>query len=436
MRRKLILRFATGVSTALLLAAAPTALFAEEYSLDDLFRIALSQSERLKVAEETLGIAELGKEKARSYLLPRMTATTGLTQYTESKRSATGSLIQPETATSWGLRVEESFSLSGRELTALEIARQSVDRSRLDLTTVREDYLLRNVASSYYGVLMARKTREIAEANLTRLTTYRNAAEIRLKIGEVTRTALLRAESELSGARSDQLQARNSLELAFSVLANNCGIKDAFTIKETPAEPVEIPALPLFQQQALASRSDLKGLEIQRKIAADQIRYAEGAFWPNLALAAIYNGADQYPASTNLNREGIYASVSLNFPFFEGGLRKAELAEAKARERQATLVHEDLKKTIEIEVQTAYLELVTQQGILKFLDDQLAFARDNERAVARQFENGLASSLDLIDANTVLGSSEQKQASAFYNYQLALIRMKKATGTLLKSNDL
>jgi outer membrane protein len=75
--------------------------------------------------------------------------------------------------------------------------------------------------------------------------------------------------------------------------------------------------------------------------------------------------------------------------------------------------------------------LVTQKGILRFLNDQMVFARDNYRAVARQFEFGLSSSLDVLDANTLLVSAERRVASALYNYRLALLRMKKATGTLL-----
>ena len=327
--------------------------------------------------------------------------------------------------------MDETVSLSGRELTGLGISKQYVTKSQHDLTAVREDYLLRYVAAPYYRVLMARKNLEIAEANLDRLERYRNAAEKRVKIGEVTRTVLLRAEGELSGARSDRLQAQNALELAMAVLASNCGIRDPFTLTESPMEEKEIPVLSDFQEQAFVTRPDLKSLEVQRKIAADQIRYTEGAFWPNVSLFGVYAGADQVPPSGNLNRESTYAGASLNFPFFEGGLRKAEVKESKARERQTSFVYDDLKKTIEIEVQTAYLELVTQKGTLQFLNDQMVFARDNIRAVARQFEFGLSNSLDVLDANNLLVSSERKVATALYTYQLALLYMKKATGTLL-----
>jgi outer membrane protein len=423
---------AVGILVVLLSVSLPTMIYAEEYTLGDLYKMALERSEILKVAEENLVISTIGKDKATSYLLPRMTTTIGTTVYSEKKLSATGSVIQPESSASWGLRIEETVSLSGRELTALGISRQAVTKSTYDVTAVREDYALRFVAASYYNVLMARKVLAIADANLERLSKYREAAEKRLRIGEVTKTALLRAEGELSGAKSDRLQAQNALDLTMAVLARNVGLKNAFSLKEDEgAMAGEVQALDVFKEKAFTTRADLKSLEVQKQIAADQIKYAEGAFWPTLSLFAVYTGADQSPASSNLNRESMYSGAALNFPFFEGGLRKAEVAEAKARERQAALFYEDLKKGIGIEVQSAYLDLVTQKGILQFLADQLAFARDNYQAVTRQFEFGLSNSLDVLDANTTLVSAEIKAVSAFYSYRLASLRMKKAIGTLL-----
>ncbi|MDO9227986.1 MAG: TolC family protein [Syntrophales bacterium] len=429
--KKVFFLLAAGALAFSLCLAMSASLFAEEYSLDDLCRIALARSEKLKMAEENLAIAETGKDKAFSYLLPRLTATGGYTQYSEKKFTATGSVLQPESASAWGVRVDETVSLSGRELTALGISRQNVTRSQYDLTAIREDYLLRYVAAAYYNVLMARKGLEIADSNLARLMKYREAAEKRLRVGEVTKTALLRAEGELSGAKSDRLQAQNGLELAMAVLASNVGIKDAFTLREEAAAGGDVPAMNVYRELAFAVRADLKSMEVQKQIAADQIKYTEGAFWPTLSASVGYAGADQYPSTSSLNRESIYGGVALNFPFFDGGLRKAEISEAKARERQAALLYEDTKKGIEIEVQTAYLDLVTQKGILRFLNDQLAFARDNYHAVARQFDFGLANSLDVLDANTLLVSAERKASSALYNYELALLRMKKATGMLL-----
>jgi outer membrane protein len=131
--------------------------------------------------------------------------------------------------------------------------------------------------------------------------------------------------------------------------------------------------------------------------------------------------------------ESIFGTLRLNFPFFEGGLRVAETREAEARKRQAGLQYEELKKTVDVDVENAYLDYITQQSILESLRDQLSFASDNYNLVSKQFQHGLANSVDLIDANTLLVTAERELARAEFDYQLAVLKVKWSTGTLLKT---
>ncbi|MBI5027204.1 MAG: TolC family protein [Nitrospirae bacterium] len=425
----------------------PYNLFAEEYSLDDLYRIALERAERIKLSEEDLYIAERGKDKAVSALLPKLSAFGNYTKYSEDKRSSTGSVIQPDDSTSWGLRLDQSLSISGRELTAFKISKGNIEKNRYDLYAVREAYLF-NVASAYYDVLRAKKAVDIAKANVERLTKHRDAAAIRLKVGEVTKTALLRAEAELSGAQSELIRAENNLKLAKAILARVVGIEGEYDVRESLQSSVGSPQSfdfsfltadcrlstgDCFKQTAFKERAEVRSGEIQKRIAEDQVRYTKGAYWPTLSIEGVYSRKDEEPASAFLNKESIYGGLRLNFPFFEGGLRKAEVREAEAKQRQSELLYEDLKKTISIEVDNAYLDLTTQKGILKSLEDQLAFARDNYNAISKQFEFGLANSIDVMDANTLLVTAERQFSDAMYNYQLSILRLQRTTGTLLKT---
>jgi outer membrane protein len=406
----------------LLLWAIPSGIMAQEYSLEDLYRKALQTAEKIKVSEENTVIAEAGKSKAMSYLLPRLTTFASFTDFSEAKYSAPaiitmpggdislpGSLIQPHAAGTWGIRLDESLSLGGREFTSFQISKENLEKNRLDTYTVKEDYLLA-VAFAYYNVLKAEKNLD----------------------GEATKTVLLRAEAELSGALSDRIMAKNSLELSMAQLKRIVGLRDNIQLKKEPPASRDVASVDVFLTTALTERSDLQGLEIQKKMAERQVRYASGAHWPSLSVSGVYSGLDQSPTSGTINRESIYAGVALNFPIFEGGLRLSEVKEARSKEKQSGFLYDDLKKTIEIEVQAAYLDLMTQKATLKFLDDQLVFAKDNYSAVSRQFEFGLAQSVDVMDANTLLVTAERKISDAGYNYQMAVMRMKKATGVLLK----
>lgn len=409
----------------------PLPLCAEEYTLEDLYRLALERSEKIKLSEENLVIAEIGKDKAMSVLFPRLSAFGNYTRFSEDKYNELNYLIQPDSAGQWGFRLDQQFSLSLREFTALSYSKQNIVKSREDLATTREEYLFQ-VAQAYYDVLRLKKALDIANANLERVAKYRDMAERRLKLGEVTKTVLLRADGELSGAKSDKLRTENGLAMSKAVLARIVGLQGDYSLKEHTAGEDQTLSLIELQDRAYAERSDLKALADQKKMAAQQVTYARGAFWPNVALTGMYQKADQDPASTTLNEESIYGGVGVSFPFFEGGLRKAELNEAKARERQAGYQYEDLKKTIGMEVENAYLEMITQKGNLTYLNDQLIFARDNYNAVSRQFEVGLANSIDVLDANTLLVTAERQLAQSTYTYQMSLLRIKKVTGILLR----
>jgi outer membrane protein len=415
-----------------------TATLAQEYTLSELYQQALKNSEKMKMAQENLYIAQFGKDKAWAVLIPRVTAFGTYNRFSEDKYStpARTVLVQPLESGNWGVRADQSFSLSVRELTALKVAGQTITKNEFDLDATKSDFVL-IVASAYYDVMKSKKALEIAAANMERLTSYRNSVEKRVTVGELTKTALLRSEGELSGARADYLKATNAFQLARFALVRITGIEDEFRLKETALPEQDNIALNNLRSIAFDKRSDLKSYDMQAKMAEGYVTYARGSFWPSLSLFAIYNGVDQYPASASaatqtLNRETIMAGASLTFPFFEGGLRVAEYKEAKAKERQAKLAYDDFKKNVDIELRGAYLDLQTQKGALQFSEDQLTFAQDNYGAVVRQFDNGLATNLDVMDANSLLLSAERSLADAYYSYQFAYLRVKRSNGTLLK----
>lgn len=84
-----------------------------------------------------------------------------------------------------------------------------------------------------------------------------------------------------------------------------------------------------------------------------------------------------------------------------------------------------------MEVERAFLGLSTRQSTLTALEDQLRFARENYTAVERQFKFGLANSVDVVDANTLLTTAERQLADARLSLQLSRLELERATGTFL-----
>ncbi|MBF0120554.1 MAG: TolC family protein [Desulfobacterales bacterium] len=411
------------------------------YKLKDIYKIALSKSEIIKISQEDLYLAKNDKEKAKSVLIPRFSSFANYTKYSEKKSVITSisgtpisleTITQPSWAYSWGFRIEQSFTLNAKELTALNMASDNIKKSEYDLDTVKEEYIF-SIASSAYDVLKASKALEIAEANVSRIQKHKNAVSIRMKLEEAPKTAMYRADAELSKANSELIQAKNGKKLAMAVLEQMLGLPERYKIDDSDFDDksFKIDVLDTLKKEAIQNRYEFKSLNMQKEILNKQIKFNKGAYWPTVSLEGLYLNNDN-DASTNSN-DSLSLGLKLTFLMFEGGLRRAQINEVLSRQKQLELYYEKILKQISLEVEKAYLEILTQQSILDSLKEQQKFSNANYDAVTKQFKEGLSDSIDVIDANTLLVTSEKQLSDASSGYKFAILKLKRAIGIFLSS---
>ncbi|UCE71626.1 MAG: TolC family protein, partial [Nitrospiraceae bacterium] len=302
-----------------------------------------------------------------------------------------------------------------------------------------------------YDVLRASREIEIAFAKVQRLTKYRDAAKKRIAAGTAVKTDLLRAEAELADAQSGHIRAENVLKIAKNILSKTVGISGNYTVKE-PLPGVDIllpqqgevnldflikgcqrPPVFCLVDMALSERAEIKSLSLQRDIDEQGVEIAKSTYWPDLSLEGVYVREESDPSPTFELDERMYGILRLDFPLFEGGLKKAQVSEAESRYRQAEYSLSDIKREISVEVENSYIIVTTAASILKPRKAEVDFARENYNLVSKQFQHGLADSIDVIDANTRLITSERELLNAQYVYVLELLRLERVTGILLKS---
>lgn len=403
------------------------------YSLPDLYRIALKRSEAIQISRENLYISEMDRERALSALIPRLSGFGTYTRYSERK-THDDSVTQPEWTISQGLNLNQSFTLNGREFIAFKVAEDTIVRNKHELHAVREEYLL-GVASAYFDVLKAAGTAEIAESNVERLEKHKESVSVRLELEDVPKTELFRTEAELSQAKTDLIGAENDTRLAKVNLASIVGIPGIYqtrgpgVLEYSPEEP-DLEAL---IAGGLENRAELKSLRLEKTIAEEMVKISKSDYWPMLSAEAGYRNREQESAPDGMVKHSVYAELTLNIELYDGGLRSAELKQALARKRQASLAVRELEKRIAVEIEEAYLELNTHKSVIKSLRDQLDFSRENYNAVTKQFRHGLANSVDVMDANTLLVTSQMQLLESRYDHQLAVLKLERARGIFLKT---
>jgi outer membrane protein len=383
------------------------------YTLNDLCRAANGHAETIRIAEQDVEIARQEKQRARSVLIPRATTFGSYTRYKDT------GIFSPDTASA-GIRLNQSFTLNGRELIAYDVAGKGIETSAFTLEAIRSSYLL-DVTLAYFDALEARRMLEIAQADVERLAIHKQAVEEKLRVGSVTRTDLFRAEAELSRARTDREMAMNGMIQTRASLVRLTGIEDEFSISDTDIRHLENVDLSLaqIQAQALKSRFEIKTAQKNLEIADQTIQYEKGEYWPQLSLETGYRKSDvSYGSSVmgmdiDSGNEEAYAMAELQFTLFDGGLRAAQA-----------------RNDILLESRIAFSEYQTAQKTLINLADELKAAQENYNAVQMQYQYGLADIVDMMDANTLLVQSERRISNARYALYQTIFRLWYTQGDL------
>jgi outer membrane protein len=259
---------------------------------------------------------------------------------------------------------------------------------------------------------------------------------VKLQLEEVAKTDKFRAEAELSNAKAELLATGNSLKYARAVLSQLTGLAGKYEVTDPEAfiDPTEEHEVAQLKSVAHDHRAELKSMEIQKAIADRQIKFYRSEYWPTVSLNGSYSKTEQSPSGAFvMSSEDLSVGLTVNFSLFDGGLKKAQVGEALAQKRQADLGYRSVEKQVDLEVEQSYLSVSTAKSVLGALEDQVTYARSNYDAVLKQFQYGMANSVDIMDANTLLVTAERQLSEAGYTYQLAILRLNRSQGLFMSS---
>ncbi len=400
-------------------------------SLEDAYRSAIFHSETIAIAREHLIRSENEVKRMRSFLFPNLKANL---DYLRRPRALEGSLgngntftLRSKSQTNFNLTLSQPLYTGGRAQATYREAKLGRTLERLQLDLSQED-LLFEIAQAYYAALKAKNNVRIEEKEVERLAAHRRSAEKQLEVGEVTKTALLRADAELSDAQANLIRAKNAVLEAKDQLALLARLEGPFTLQN----PAPVPFFERTESEWVAisheNRLELKQENIRIDQATEGIDFARGNFLPSLSLDLQYRWADENPEGSFLIRNDRLAILKFEMPIFEGMLSKAELALARSRLRQSHLEKKRRQDEIASRVRRARLDLASLTSELKHLEDQVRFAREAFSLASRQFEVGLGTNIEVLDANASLLDAERKYSNALYDREIAILQIKKESG--------
>ncbi|PIW68534.1 MAG: hypothetical protein COW10_02015, partial [Candidatus Omnitrophica bacterium CG12_big_fil_rev_8_21_14_0_65_42_8] len=121
----------------------------------------------------------------------------------------------------------------------------------------------------------------------------------------------------------------------------------------------------------------------------------------------------------------ISAGVKIDIPIWEGGLKEAQLSQARSDKEIAILRKKQVEKSLLLELKKAYLEYQQYKDNLKANIEAVRLAEEAFKQTQEMFASGQATLTDLNDAELLLTNQRLNKEMTLFNINITLARIEK-----------
>lgn len=402
--------------------------FVGDAQLREVIRLALANNRDLRVAVLNIEQTRAQYQIRRADQLPTVNAAiTGSRQSTSEldksiTSSFTGGLLIPSSA-AWELdffgRLSSLKDAALAQYLATEEARKATQIS-----------LIASVASTWLSLQANTELQALAQHTLATREDSLRLTRLRFDSGAGSALDLRQAESLAAAARASlaQQQRLRAQDVNALTLLVGQSVPEALLTAASAAPlfkdvPVGLPS------EVLTRRPDIRQAEQQLIAANANIGAARAAFFPRISLTAFAGSASS--DLNNLFKSGTWGwslAPQAVLPIFDGGRNRANLESAKAGRDIAVAQYEKAIQTAFREVADTLAGRATLGEQLQAQEAQAQAEADRVRLAELRFRNGVASSLELLDAQRALFAAQQQEAQIRLAQQQNRVALYKALG--------
>ena len=289
-----------------------------------------------------------------------------------------------------------------------------------------ENSLFADLARRYYGLQLARAAQTTRTAVLAGVEEHLRQAVRFEEEGFINRAERLHADVARAEARREKQKADRLVEIAGIALAGLLADEEV----PAPGSPLFVVTSPLepaesFVALSAAHQPILDALAARRAQAAEGIKAELGRFRPEVYL---FGAKELNRGDLTILDPDWAVGIGVRFPLWDRSDRPSRLRAARALERRVSYLEADTRRGLRTLVERTHREVVTAQEQFATLNETLVLARENLRVRQLAFQEGQATSLEVIDAQLALARVETERAAAANDFVVALAALLEACG--------
>jgi outer membrane protein TolC len=180
------------------------------------------------------------------------------------------------------------------------------------------------------------------------------------------------------------------------------------------------------------NRLEIKIIDLEVKITEKKLDIEQKDYYPSISLTGSYyrlgtewdvNGGVDI---SNPDSWNIIAVASWNF--WEWGKTRYGVKEKLSRLSQIRYKRDAIHDNISLEVKQAYLKTKEAEKKIATVEKAIEQAKENFRINKERYKEQVATSTDVLDAQTLLSRTTTNYYNALYDYKIAKASLYRATG--------
>jgi outer membrane protein TolC len=251
------------------------------------------------------------------------------------------------------------------------------------------------------------------------------------KNGLLARNDLLKAELQSSNIELALLDAESNYKLACVNMDIMMGLPEQTILipdRSGLALPTTIKTVGEYEQDALQNRKDISAISFRKKAADISIKSLKADQYPSIALTGGYIAADIPKFFSVYN--AINIGVGFKYNISSLWKNKSKILEAEAKVQQIEMGKEILSDNIRLQINQAYNAYLVSVKKIEVYEKSVIQATENYRIVKNKYDNSLATTTELLEADVALLQAKLSVTNAKADSFLAYKKLLQTAGTL------
>ena len=328
--------------------------------------------------------------------------------------------------------VTQPVFMGGKLLALHKMASLTNELSGVQYDKEKEEMLIA-VDEAYWQVVSVKHKKELAEQYKALLDTLTHDVEEMVAAEVATRGDLMKVRVKLNEAQMSLTKATNGLALAKMLLAQRCGmpLDSEFDVADNNIRNNQsvLNNQSIDMDAVWSNRKEMRMLRISDSIARSGVTIARSTLLPNIAVTGGYLVSNPNLFNGFKNEFGgtFFAGVVVNVPILHGGSFYS-LKAAKAKREEVKWQMEEAKELIELQVNKVRYELELAYRKMAQAESDLENAEENLKLADESFAAGMASSSDLMAAQTAWLKAKGEVLDAEIEIEMGKVYLKQAMG--------